>query len=1095
MATKQDPKMNAIIECIAQGQLRKAMNKVNTQIQMTDGLKFHCLKALIFQKLKKPNECLEIIKKVRAQAIEEPESLEILILIYKNMKRMDLITEIYQETYDKLPVEDRGRNLYQALTNEFKFGEQAKLSLRLHKAYDNEEFAEWAAFSMLVLAETDPRQYGMVEIADLLFQKIKRKEGFKYSPSFFKLDVAIQEKLKLYSEVIHLLNQHTEIIADYIERSVLIAKFYRYRAEYVHSLNLYHSMLSVNLTENTSRDLWNVTLDYIDCIFEILKQCTEGSTRFNPQGPVDTNNYAIKAVDSGGKTALWKPFTGSESVLGLLTAAISNIKYTRDSVNGRNSIVDLIKRQSYLAEMEFKRRLIYWNFNQGSEEYKDENETGGIFMNLIMKYLTIYYEVSTTPDEIIPFLYMVNVTQLIAFRDKINVFQDKILEISTNKMKCLRSTICFIKIQRLIGCFSPPLVKTTAQLWETSQFLVKKYFEYSDIESVSKKGESRVVDELLLIAVEVLLQDLYYLRSEEDLSESGLEIEPENYPSFTPRIFYAQCLLTLAIEKSPHNATLKLTLMWLHSFNKNVMAVEKLYYSMEIKSNFIDKQSWIYFSLVSEHPLSLKKLEALCKLYKKYYKNGEHEILPLVAKGYAKQNIEEIKHLYIQKTLSSNSIYRVIIQHEQLLINLFRVLHYPAQGFARLLRDNLSLLTSSISLPSLKNYSIPADPCVIYECGVLKIKSLRDIKSKFPYEPKGVSDDPFRHRKHSPLECLGKYKNLKWIRIEALRLKLVLDVVERNSEDLEAELGIFHNELNGLGLLAKPALKKYAGLKPMNRDPGAIKEAVQQVRELHKANEAPFTGKFASDSEFIEHKKHMHNYFWKFQLMLFEGAFRLINAHSQNEEPGKEPREPEYEFTFLLTSYPHVIRHFEILNLMLKDMEGLLIPREDYLKNLKLGLSKINTSLDDDQKVEEEEEDLNCHPGMLDVITEFMTGPLVMSLMLNVSFAALAPTKQISPDDYSHVQNLKRIIQEFNVMLGNLLVNIKEYLEIQMRGCFYENLAKVYVGMKEIRATIQFLHHSNISANIENLMKNHLEQVKSMIDMAKYLAEIPRPAI
>ena len=1087
--------MNSILECIAQGQLRKAMNKVNTQLQLTDSLKYYCLKALVYQKLKKYSEAIEIVKKVRAQVIEDPESLEILILVFKNMKRLDMITEIYQESYDKLPVEDRGRNLYQALANEFKFGEQAKLSLRLHKAFDAEEFAEWAAFSMLVLAETDPRQYGMIEIADLLFQKIKRKEGFKYTSTFFRLDVAIQEKLKLYSEVIHLLNQHTDIITDYIERSVQIARFYRYRAEYVHSLNLYHSMLSVNLTDNTARDLWGVNLDYMDCVFEILKQCTEGSTRFNPQGPIDPTNYAIKAVDAGNKTGLWKPFVGTESTLGVLSAALSNIKYTRDNVSGRNSMVDLIKRQSYLAEMEFKRRLIFWNFNQGAEEYKDENETGGIFMNLIMKYLTIYYEVNTTPDEIIPFLYMVNVSQLIAFRDKINLFQEKILEISTNKMKCLRSTICFIKIQRLLGCFSPPLVKTTAQLWETCQFLVRKYYEYSEIEPVSRKGDVRMADELLLIAVEVLLQDIYYLRSENELNESGLELDAEIFPSFTSRIFYAQCLLTLGLEKSPHNPLLKHTLMWLHSFNKNITAIERLYYSLEIKANLVDKQSWVLFQLLSESPVNLKKLEVLCKAYKKYYKNNEYELLPHITRVYAKQDIEEVKNLYFQKTQCNNSIYRVLVQHQQLQISLYKVLHYPSQGFARVLRDNLGQLMSSMSLPSVKKYYLPADPSVIYECGVLKIKTLRDIKTKFPYEPKNISDDPFRHRKHSSLACLGRYQNLKWVRIEALRLKLVLSIVERNSEDLEVDLGIFHNELNGLGLLTKPALKKYSGLKPMSRDPGAIKDAVQQVREQHKASEAPFTGKFATENEFLEHQKHMHCYFWKYQLMLFEGAFRLLNAHSQNEEPSKEPREPEYEFTFLLTSYPHVIRHFEILNLMLKDMEALMIPREDYLKNLKLGLSKINTSLDEDQKVEEEEEDLNCHPGMLDVIKEFMTGPLVSSLMLNVSFAALAPTKQISPEDYGHVLNLKRIIGEFNVMITNIIMNIKVYLEIQLKGCFYETIANGYANMKEFKATAQILHHSTIQAAIGDIAKNHQDQVRTMIDMIRYFSEVPKPAI
>lgn len=1090
---KNDPKVNSILECIAQGQLRKAMNKVNTQLSISESIKFYCIKALIFQKLKKYNEAMEIIKKIRSQVIDDLDNMDIIMVVFKNMKRLDLITELYQETYDKYPIEDRGRCLYVALSNEFKFGEQAKLALRLHKAFDAEEFAEWAAFSMLVLAEVDPRQQGMVEIADLLFQKIKRKEGFKYSPTFFRLDVAIQEKLRLFSEVIHLLNQHTDIVTDYIERSTSIAKFYRHRAEFVHSLNLYHSMLSLNLSDQTARDLWNVTIDYMDCIFEILKQCVEGATRFNPQGPIDPNNYAIKAVDAGNKANIWKPFVGNESAIGVLSAALANIKYTRDCVVGRGTLVDLIKRQSFLAEMEFKRRLIIWNFNQGPEEYKDDNEPGGIFMTLIMKYLTIYYEVPTTPEELIPFLYMVNVTQLLALRDKIIAFQDKILEISTNKMKCLRSVLCFIKILKLLGCYSPPLVKTSAQLWDTGSGLFKKYLEYCEVEPAPKRGEGKIVDELLLIAVEVILQDKYLNRGEGELGETGLEIDNDLFPSLSSRLLYAQTILNFGIDKSPYNNQLKLTLMWVHSFNKNIYSIEKLYQSLELKPHLIDRQSWIYFNLLAEGPLHHKKLEALCKSFKHYYKNAHYDMLPNITKAYTKQSIEEIKNLYIQKTQASKSFYQVLIQHEFLILNVFKVINFQGQGFSKALRDNLNIISNEINLPSIKNYYLSADPLIIYECGVLKIKSSRDIKSKFPYDPKSISDDPFRHRKRPEIDCYGKYKNLKWIRIEALRLKLILDVVERNTDDLENELGLLHNELNGLGLLSKPALKKYAGLKPVSRDPAAIKEAVQAVREQNKASEAPFTGKFSSESEFYDHQKHMQGYFWKFQLMLFEGAFRLINAHPQNDEASKEAKEPEYEFTFLLTSYPHVIRHFEILNLMLKDMETMLVPREDYLKNLKLGLSKINTSLDEDQKVEEEEEDLSCHPGMLGVIRDFLVGPMSTSLMLACSLSALAPTKQIHPEDYNHVLTLKKIIQDFNLMLGAMLFTIRAYLDIQLKGSFYENLARTHAASKEYKQCTGPIHQNFTEKTIQDIAKNHNEEVKALIELVRVLSEVPRP--
>ena len=46
---RNDPKVNSILECIAQGQLRKAMNKVNTQLSISEITKYLCLKALVFQ--------------------------------------------------------------------------------------------------------------------------------------------------------------------------------------------------------------------------------------------------------------------------------------------------------------------------------------------------------------------------------------------------------------------------------------------------------------------------------------------------------------------------------------------------------------------------------------------------------------------------------------------------------------------------------------------------------------------------------------------------------------------------------------------------------------------------------------------------------------------------------------------------------------------------------------------------------------------------------------------------------------------------------------------------------------------------------------
>jgi hypothetical protein len=113
--------------------------------------------------------------------------------------------------------------------------------------------------------------------------------------------------------------------------------------------------------------------------------------------------------------------------------------------------------------------------------------------------------------------------------------------------------------------------------------------------------------------------------------------------------------------------------------------------------------------------------------------------------------------------------------------------------------------------------------------------------------------------------------------------------------------------------------------------------------------------------------------------------------------------------------------------------------------------------------------------------------------MLNVSFASLAPTKQVSPDDYNHIQNLRKIIHEFNLMLGAMMITIKDYLDIQMKGCFYEQTARAYASGHEVRAFSGIIPHNVVENTIGDIAKNHAEEIKALIELVSYLHGIPRP--
>jgi hypothetical protein len=127
------------------------------------------------------------------------------------------------------------------------------------------------------------------------------------------------------------------------------------------------------------------------------------------------------------------------------------LKHSRDTINTRSSFGSALYRQSFLAELEFKRRLIYWNFSQGSEEYRSENETGGVFFNLIMNYITSYYDILSTADELVPFLKMLNHTHLAPIQARFQAFTEKMSEMSTNKTRFMKALLTCHKVLKIIG--------------------------------------------------------------------------------------------------------------------------------------------------------------------------------------------------------------------------------------------------------------------------------------------------------------------------------------------------------------------------------------------------------------------------------------------------------------------------------------------------------------------------------------------------------------------------------------------------------------------------------------------------------------------
>lgn len=231
--------------------------------------------------------------------------------------------------------------------------------------------------------------------------------------------------------------------------------------------------------------------------------------------------------------------------------------------------------------------------------------------------------------------------------------------------------------------------------------------------------------------------------------------------------------------------------------------------------------------------------------------------------------------------------------------------------------------------------------------------------------------------------------------------------------------------------------------------------------------------------------------------MLFEGAFRLICAHpSENLSKSRSPvsrdsTEPiEQDFTYKLTGFSHVSRHLEILNLMVRDIEALIIPREDYLKKLKLGLSKITSSLDPDAANEEKEDDNTMHPGMLYIINDILYGPILTAQMLLPTLISILPTNKLQTEahpDLNHVLNIHKCVEQLKISVTTMLSGIKEYLEHQSRNNFYYNLASTYISNPRFQEFSRSLPSDIFDNILTAITLNHGDELKKTMEFITIL--------
>ena len=333
----------------------------------------------------KKDEALELAIELQNESPIDMEVVEILVEVYQTLDKRSQAIDLYENVFLHNPSEQIGTTLFYSYVAEFRYDDQQDLSLRLYKFFNKVDYALWAIESMYMIAEVDPAQVRMIDISNLLLHKLKQTEGFQYTEKLLKVDVQVQRKLGRYADAIQNIKSYSSLYGNAYDCANQLCELYVLRGESIEALNALNQVLKLNCAVDTAQFTWNFIAKYMDIVFDMLASAMTRSS--SPEGPIQPTKYAIKALESSNTHNHFQDFSHSQGIISIIIAAHSSLKYSRENINTTNAFNAAIYRQSQLAELEFKRRLVYYNFNQGAEDYKSENEVGGTFFTQIVNYV------------------------------------------------------------------------------------------------------------------------------------------------------------------------------------------------------------------------------------------------------------------------------------------------------------------------------------------------------------------------------------------------------------------------------------------------------------------------------------------------------------------------------------------------------------------------------------------------------------------------------------------------------------------------------------------------------------------------------------
>ena len=182
-------KVRSIHDLIESKQYKKALKQCNTFIKKSDSVMLLTLKAYVLQRLGEEEESFRLIEEVVNHKPLSPGLLELVTIVYKALNRYDRLNQIYAEGFASNPTREAGETLFNSYASVFNFNDQYQIALKLYKTFGDIKYGILAVESMCLIADHDPSQKKLLDLASLFFNKIKQNKEYTNSREMAEIEL------------------------------------------------------------------------------------------------------------------------------------------------------------------------------------------------------------------------------------------------------------------------------------------------------------------------------------------------------------------------------------------------------------------------------------------------------------------------------------------------------------------------------------------------------------------------------------------------------------------------------------------------------------------------------------------------------------------------------------------------------------------------------------------------------------------------------------------------------------------------------------------------------------------------------------------